>query len=243
MLNQAQNQAAREAAADFTTEATAYQALLAQHQLPLSVDLDKLTSIYRGRLFEQLLAADTGLQARYELARTTDGKKRIQADTMAGIDLRGHELPDTLEQAIASLERAWRAVPMLNDVPNRPLDWLAANYSFDYGRLLDSHTMRWEGKEAAVTYFTQLGQVLTGWRDLMRRLRRNVGTLDNAMSELGYYFPNQFEDGQPIVVDEQKLYTQLRLNPELLDLLADLPALPTDLLLLDEDEWPEEKAA
>ena len=242
MLNQEQNQAAREAAADFTTEATAYQALLAQHQLPLSVDLDKLTGIYRGRLFEQLLAADTGLQARYEMARTTDGKKRIEADTMAGIDLRGHELPDTLAVAIASLERAWQAVPFVfNDLPRFTLPNFVGSYGLDYGKMVDHYTMQWAGKEAAQAYFTQLGQVLTGWRSLMRGVGKATQGLPETLEQLYWYFPRQVGEHQPIVVDEQRLYSQLNSHPELLDLLAGLPALPAELMLLDDTNWPDEE--
>jgi hypothetical protein len=45
MLTQAENQAARTQAAAFLTESTAHHALLAPHNLPLSVDLHQLTDI------------------------------------------------------------------------------------------------------------------------------------------------------------------------------------------------------
>lgn len=223
MLTQEENQAARAAAVDFTAEAVAYQALLAQHQLPLSVDLTQLTGIYRGRLFDQLLAADAGLQARYDMARTKEAKQQLRSQTVATLDLRGHELPDALAAALDELAQAWRAVPMLNEVPQLTLQQLAGTYGLDYGQLLDTKTMHWEGKEPALAYFAQLGTALTQWRTLMRALNKDTRTLASTLEQLEYYFPNQLPEQGAVAVDEQKLYLQLQYHPQLLDMLAGPP--------------------
>lgn len=48
MFSQAENQAARDTAADFLTEATAYKAFLKSHELPLSLTMAKLLDTYCG---------------------------------------------------------------------------------------------------------------------------------------------------------------------------------------------------
>jgi len=222
MLTQAENQAARATATDFLTAATAYKAFLTSHELPLSLDTAKLLDIYRGRLFEQLLAADTGLQARYELARTQEGKQRIQADTMAGISLKGHELPEQLAEAIADLEQAYRTVPFLNEVPRIELAQLVG-YGFDYGRYLDKYTMNWEGKEQARAFFEQLAVTLTQWRNLVKATSGVPQSLTGLFERMTMPFGQQVPDSGPIAIDEKKLYSYLSHNPQLLDVLVGPP--------------------
>jgi hypothetical protein len=223
MLTQAENQAAREGATDFVTAATAYKAFLKSHDLPLSLDTTKLLDIYRGRLFEQLLAADTGLQARYDLARTKEGKQRIQADTMAGISLKGHELPEQLAEAIDDLQAAYRTVPLINDVPYTELVQLIG-YGLDYGSYLDKYTMNWEGKEHARAYFNQVAATLTQWRNLMTATNGSTGTLTEIMAQVTKVFSQQLPENGPITLDEKKLYSHLSYNPQLLDVLVGPPA-------------------
>lgn len=241
MLTPEQRETAYRQADDFTEACADYRALLATHDLPLTVNLAQLEALYRGRLFDELLQADPGLRARYELARTPDAKQQLRAQTVGSLDLRGHELPEQLAQAVAGLEHALLdllAHGWPNDVPRLSLAQLASSYGLDYGRLLDARTMQWAGKEAAQAYFAQLGQVLTGWRALQRGLGKNVSTLSHTLEQLDTYFPNQLPAQGPIVADEHKLYAQLQLHPELLDALAGLPAPTADLLgdWLDEDE-------
>jgi len=225
MLTQAENQAARATATDFVTAATAYKAFLKSHDLPLSLDTTKLLDIYRGRLFEQLLAADTGLQARYDMARTKEGKQRIQADTMAGISLKGHELPEQLAEAIADLEQAYHTVPLLNDVPHIELAQLIGyGYGLDYGSYLDKYTMSWAGKEHARAYFEQLGATLTQWRNLVQVTSAAPQTLASLFERVTRPFSQQVPDSGPITIDEKKLYSYLSHNSQLLEALADLPA-------------------
>lgn len=223
MLTQVENQAALDDAADFQTAATAYKAFLASHKLPLSLDTTKLLDIYRGRLFEQLLAADTGLQARYDMARTKEGKARIQADTMAGISLKGHELPEQLAEAIAELEVAYRTIPRLNDVPYIELTQLVG-YGFDYGQYLDRHTMRWEGKELGRVHFEQVAATLTHWRNLVQATNGTPNSLASLVDQITRPFSGQVPASGPIVLDEKKLYSYLSHNPQLLEALAELPA-------------------
>jgi hypothetical protein len=225
MLTQAENQAAREQAADFVTAAAAYKAFLTSHNLPLSLDTTKLLDIYRGRLFEQLLAADTGLKARYDMARTTEGKRQILVDTMAGISLAGHELPEQLAEAMADLQAAYRTVPQLNSLKYLELGQLLGGYDLDYGRYLDQYTMNWEGMENAVAYFEQLGGALTQWRTVRASI---VGSEPNSfrdlLHELDYFFPSTVPEHGPIKVDLKRLYGQLKQNPHLLDMLVGPPA-------------------
>lgn len=223
MLTQVENQAARANAADFQTAATAYKAFLASHQLPLSLDTTKLLDIYRGRLFEQLLAADTGLQARYDMARTKEGKARIQADTMAGISLKGHELPEQLAEAMADLEAAYRTIPQLNDVPYAALGQMIG-YGLDYGQYIDRYTMNWEGKELARAHFEQVAATLTYWRDLMKATNRSTRTLADIMQEVTKVFTLQVPDSGPITFNEKELYSHLSYNPQLLEALTELHA-------------------
>jgi aryl carrier-like protein len=218
MLTQTENQAARKEAADFLTEATAYKAFLKSHDLPLSLDTTKLLDIYRGRLFEQLLAADTGLQARYDMARTKEGKERIKTDTMAGISLKGHELPEKLAEAIAELEAAYRTVPQINDVPHVALAQLVG-YGLDYGRYLDRYTMNWEGKEHARAHFEQLAVTLTQWRNLVKAMNGPAHTLTDVMEYMTRPFSRQLPDKSPIKIDEKAMYQYLSHNPHLLEVL------------------------
>ncbi|MVN76438.1 hypothetical protein GO988_08885 [Hymenobacter sp. HMF4947] len=220
MLTQAENQAARRAATDFLTEATAYKAFLQSHDLPLSLDTTKLLDIYRGRLFEQLLAADTGLQARYDMARTKEGKERIQTDTMAGISLKGHELPEQLAEAMAELEVAYQTVPQLNDVPHVALGQLVG-YGLDYGSYLDRYTMNWEGKEHARAHFEQLAATLTQWRELVVRMNIAPSSLNEVVERIISVFPQQLPTKGPIAIDEKRLYSHLSYNPQLLEVLPD----------------------
>ena len=223
MLTQAENQAARATATDFQTAATSYKAFLTSHDLPLSMDTAKLLDIYRGRLFEQLLAADAGLQARYDLARTKEGKQRIQADTMAGISLKGHKLPEQLAEAMADLEAAYRTVPFLNDVPRVEVGQLLG-YGLDYGRYLDKYTMDWEGKEQARAFFEQLAVTLTQWRGVALASGGSAGTLAEIFERITRPFSNQVPKSGVISLDEKKLYQYLNYNPQLLDVLAGPPA-------------------
>lgn len=223
MLIQAENQAARTTAADFLTEATAYKAFLNSHGLPLSMDTTKLLDIYRGRLFEQLLTADTGLQARYDMARTKEGKQRIQDDTMAGISLKGHELPEQLAEAIDELEQAYRTVPMLNDVPRIAVAQLLTGYGLDYGRYLDQYTMSWEGKEHARAYFEQLAATLTQWRGLVEAIGGSTQTVAEITKHMTRPFSQGVPYNSPITIDEKTLYQYLSYNPQLLDLLTGPP--------------------
>lgn len=220
MLTQSENQAARAQASDFLTAATAYQALLQSHDLPLSLDTTKLLDIYRGRLFKQLLAADAGLQARYDLARTKDGQQRIQADTMAGISLKGHELPDQLAEAMAELEQAYRTVPRINDVQPIALVHLLSGYELDYGRYLDQFTMSWAGKEHARVYFEQLGDTLTQWRNLVQTIGGSTQTLAEIVEQVTRPFSQRVPDSGPIMLDEKALYQYLSYKPQLLDVLT-----------------------
>lgn len=223
MLTQAENQAARATATHFLTEATAYKAFLKLHDLPLSLDTTKLLDIYRGRLFEQLLAADTGLQARYDLARTKEGKQRIQADTMAGISLKGHELPEQLAEAMAELEAAYRTVPFLNGVPRIEVGQLLG-YGLDYGRYLDQYTMNWEGKEQARAFFEHLAVTLTQWRDVALASGGSASTLADIFERITWPFSKGVPDSGVITLDEKKLYQHLSYNPQLLDVLVGPPA-------------------
>jgi hypothetical protein len=223
MLTQAENQAARAQAADFLTEATAYKALLAAHKLPLSVDLHQLTDVYRGRLFEQLLAADAGLKARYDMVRTPAGQKQFRTETMATIDLRGHELPKQLQEALNDLEQAYHVVPMPNEVKRLALSLLASGYGLDLGRYLDERTESWAGKEPALAYFEQLGAALTQWRTVVNSFRGNPSNLSDLLSTLDYFFPSMLPEQGPVKVDAKRLYLQLHHNPQLLELLATLP--------------------
>lgn len=224
MLTQAENQAARQAATDFQTAATAYKAFLTSHELPLSLDTAKLLDIYRGRLFEQLLTADTGLRARYELARTKEGKQRIQADTMAGISLAGHELPEQLAEAMAELEAAYHTLPQFNDVKHLALGQLLGGYGLDYGRYLDQYTMSWEGKEQARAFFEQLAVTLTQWRGLSLASGGSAGTLAEIFERISWPFSKQVPEDGVITLDEKKLYQHLSYNPQLLDVLVGPPA-------------------
>jgi hypothetical protein len=223
MLTQAENQAARANVTDFQTAATAYKAFLKSHDLPLSLDTTRLLDIYRGRLFEQLLAADTGLQARYDMARTKEGKQRIQADTMAGISLKGHELPEQLAEAMADLEAAYRTVPQVNEVKHIALPQLLGGYGLDYGRYLDQYTMSWEGKEHAVAYFEQLGAALTQWRTVVNSFQGNPSSLSDLLSKLDYFFPSALPQQGPVKVDTKRLYLLLNQNPQLLEVLTGPP--------------------
>jgi hypothetical protein len=220
MLTQAENQAALANATDFQTAATAYKAFLKSHDLPLSLDTTKLLDIYRGRLFEQLLAADTGLQARYDMARTKEGKERIKTDTMAGISLKGHELPEQLAEAMADLEAAYRTVPFLNDVPHVALTQLVG-YGLDYSSYLDKYTMNWEGKEHARAHFEQIAATLTQWHALARGMNGSTLSLKEVVEQVTRIFPQQLPAEGPIVIDEKKLYQHLSYNPQLLELLPD----------------------
>ncbi|MFD1873884.1 hypothetical protein [Hymenobacter bucti] len=222
MLTQIENQAARTAATDFLTAATAYKAFLKSHELPLSLDTTKLLDIYRGRLFEQLIAADTGLQARYDLARTKEGKQRIQADTMAGISLKGHELPEQLAEAIADLEAAYRTIPQVSDVPYIALGQMIG-YGLDYGQYIDRYTMNWEGKEQARAYFEQLATTLTQWRNLVKATNGSTRTLAEVMEQVTRPFTQQLPEHGPITIDEKALYQYLGYHPQLLDVLTGPP--------------------
>jgi len=223
MLSKAEIQAARATATDFLAGATAYKAFLKSHDLPLSMDTAKLLDIYRGRLFEQLLAADTGLQARYDMARTKEGKQRIQADTMAGISLKGHELPEQLAEAIAHLEAAHRTIPRINDVPYAELVQLIG-YGLDYGSYLDKYTMDWEGKEQARAFFGQLAVTLTQWRGVALASGGSAGTLAEIFERITRPLSNQVPENGVITLDEKKLYQYLSYNPQLLDVLVGPPA-------------------
>ncbi|MGI4738492.1 MAG: hypothetical protein ACRYG7_25265 [Janthinobacterium lividum] len=219
MLTHAENQAARDQAADFLTEATAYKAFLDSHKLPLSLDTIKLLDIYRGRLFEQLLAADTGLKARYDMARTTEGKHRIQVDTMAGISLKGHELPEQLAEAIDALEAAYLTVPQLSEVKHLALAQMVG-YGLDYGRYLDERTISWEGKEHARAHFEQLATLLNQWRDLVEATEGgSPRTLAELFERVTWPFSKQVPDNGPITIDEKSLYQHLQYNPQLLEYL------------------------
>jgi len=226
MLTQTENQAAREAAEDFLTAATAYKAFLAAHNLPLSLDTHKLLDIYRGRLFEGLLAADAGLKARHDLARTKEGKHRIQVDTMAGISLKGHELPEQLAEAMATLETAYRRVPFLNDVPRIELAQLASGYALDYGRYLDQYTMNWAGKELGRAHFEQVAATLTWWRDLVQACNGSTLNLSDVINYVIRPFSQQLPTSGPITLDEKKLYDYLSYNRQLLEALADVATTP-----------------
>jgi hypothetical protein len=226
MLTQAENQAARKTAANFLTEATAYKVFLDSHKLPLSLDTAKLLDIYRGRLFEQLLAADTGLKARYDLARTKEGQRQIQVDTMAGISLAGHELPEQLAQAIAELEQAYRRVPFLNDVPRIELAQLASGYALDYGRYLDQYTMNWVGKELGRAHFEQVAATLTQWRDLVQATNGTPLSLSSMVEQVTRPFSGQVPASGAIALDEKKLYDYLSHNPQLLEALASMATTP-----------------
>ncbi len=225
MLTQAENQAARATARNFLTAATAYKAFLAAHELPLSLDTTKLLDIYRGRLFEQLLAADTGLRARYEMARTQEGKQRIQTDTMAGISLQGHELPEQLAQEMADLAQAYKTVPFLNDVPRIELAQLIG-YDLDYGRYLDQHTMNWAGRELGRAHFEQVAATLTQWRDLVQATSGPAQSLSEVITHIIRPLAQQIPRSGPITLDEKKVYDFLTYNPRLLKALAQGQAAP-----------------
>ncbi len=229
MLTQAENQAAREGAADFLTAADAYKAFLAAHELPLSLDMTKLLDIYRGRLFEQLLAADTGLKARYDLARTQQGQRQIQVDTMAGISLAGHELPEQLAAAMAELEQAYRRVPQLNEVKHIELIGLLGGYGLDYGRYLDQHTMSWEGKELGRAFFEQMAATLTQWRDVVKASGGPTLSLSDVIDYVTRPFSQTLPNRGPVTLDEKKLYDYLSYNRQVVDALASLatPSAPT----------------
>jgi hypothetical protein len=226
MLTKSENQAALEAAKDFQTAATAYKTFLAAHNLPLSLDTHKLLDIYRGRLFEQLLAADAGLKARYDLARTKEGQRQIQVDTMAGISLAGHELPEQLAAAIAELEQAYRRVPYLNEVKRIELAQLAGGYDLDYGRYLEQYTMNWAGKELGCAFFEQVAATLTQWRDVVRASNGSTLSLSDVVEQVIRPFSQQLPKSGPITLDEKKLYDYLSYNRQVLDALADLATLP-----------------
>lgn len=226
MLTQIENQAAREEAAHFITAADAYKAFLAAHNLPLSLDTAKLLDIYRGRLFEQLLAADTGLKARYDLARTKEGQRQIQNDTMAGISLAGHELPEQLAAAIAELEQAYRRVPYLNEVKRIELIGLLGGYGLDYGRYLDQHTMSWEGKELGRAFYEQVAATLTQWRDLVQASNVSAFSLADVIDYVTRPFSQQLPDRGPITLDEKKLHDYLSYNRQVVDALTSLATTP-----------------
>ena len=220
MLTQAENEAARRQNEDFTDACADYRALLATHDLPLTVDLTKLTGIYRERLFEQLLTADPGLQARYALARTPEAQRQFRGGTTASVDLCGHELVDELTQAVQGLERAHQALQWPNDVAYLALPQLASGYGLDLGRLLDHYTLSWAGKERARAYFEQVAAMLTAWRDLVQATNGSTRTLADIIEHVTRPFSQQVPDRGPIIVGEKQLYQHLQHNPDLLRVLA-----------------------
>lgn len=238
MLTPQERETAYRQAHYFTEQCAAYRALLATYDLPLVVEMSPVDQLYRRRLFDQLLAADAGLQARQALARTREAQEQLRSQTVDHLDLRGHELLDEVRAAQSALHQAYNALPLPNEVRRPTLSVLAAGYDLDLGRLLDHYTMQWTGKEAALTYFEQLGQTLTQWRNVVRALNRDTGTLASTLDPLTYFFPAQLRPESPIVVDEHKLYQQLQYHPRLLDLLAELPTPATNQ---PGSAWPNEE--
>ncbi len=212
MLTPEENARHRAYFAAFMGQCAAYKTLLAEAGLPLSVSVDELTAAYRQQLFDGLLKADKGLQARYDLLRTDEGRQKLIADT---INLDGYDVIDEATARLRQLATTWAQLERGGlgvDVPGIPLESFARYYELDLGKLLDDHTLSWEGYEHVLAHFEALAQALTPWARIVRTTIQSGAGMQHVGMALADYFtlngPGLASD--PVQVNVKVLHARMK---------------------------------
>jgi hypothetical protein len=184
----------------FCTKCAEFRALLTEHELPLSVDLDKLKDAIRAQLFARLLAVDKGLKMRFEMLRTEEAQHKLVTET---IDLAGYTIIDEMSRRIQELQSFWGSVRfrwgahwLSPEKDGVTLAFLASSYGLDPAAWINSQAYDWTGKAHVLEYFRTLGQQLTQQRAL-QRVKDASATLQGVTSAwLAGFFTQDSNQGE-----------------------------------------------
>ncbi|TGE24767.1 hypothetical protein E5K00_06050 [Hymenobacter aquaticus] len=221
-ITQAQNEAR-----SFINQCEEFRALLVEHELPMSFDLEKLKGVLRAQLFAKLLAVDKGLKMRFEMLRTEEAQQKLVADT---IDLSGYTIVDNLGRLIAQLQQGWSRLQLRRGrwfcQPERDgvsLNTLATAHNLDFNQWLQSREMDWRGKEHVLAYFEELGKTLAQVRALHRATRDSGASLAHTFGPaVANYFTEASNTG-PVAPDEHWIMGELIPTLERKGMLASFP--------------------
>ncbi|TYZ10589.1 hypothetical protein FY528_09000 [Hymenobacter lutimineralis] len=211
----------------FINSCLAYKALLIEHELPLSIDMEELTGALRAQLFAKLLAVDAGLKMRFDMLRTEDAQQQLINNT---IDLAGYSIVPQLKQFIAQLNKefdllGWYEGPhwMSMKMRNSTLGWLLHGYDLDIEQWLETERIDWTGRVAVLAYFTDMAIRLTQLRKLHQVTRNDsAGLHEIVRPSLAGYFIEEGCSGS-IEPNEYTLMSELIPRLEEAGKLADFP--------------------
>lgn len=212
----------------FINLTTAFKALLTEHELPLSLNIDELTAVLRAQLFAKLLAVDAGLKMRFEMLRTEEAQQQLILST---IDLNGYEIVDTLKQMIAQLQQAFSRLSF-DQGPHvgqyllrngKTLHWLLTTYEFDIEQWLESERIDWTGKEHVLAYFTTLASQLQKLRSVYRTTVDSSASLQQMVGPRTSNYFTQASNNGPIEPCEYRLMEEVVPKLEKYKKLAGFP--------------------
>lgn len=181
-----------------------YRTLCETNDFPVSVDMKLLATVYRTQLFQQLLAVDKGLKARYEMLRTDAAKLKLITDT---IDLSGYDILDTLESEIDLMELAYQQiwVSSLHLHRNISFSIFCEKTGLNLSTLLTGWVINWEGREHILTYFRELAPLLENMREMHRSIISTGFTLADTLAVIGSTY-TQDSQRETLVADEKKVH-------------------------------------
>jgi hypothetical protein len=207
-LVQAQNEAR-----PFMTKCDEYRALIAEHELPLSLDINTLTAALKSQQFTKLLAVDAGLKMRYEMLRTEEAQQQLINDT---INLNGYDIVPNLERRITELQALYGRMMLYSCnswiVPERngmPLSMLASHHNLDLTNWLQSQLINWTGKEHVLAYFTTLAKQVSQVRAIVRATRDSGATLATVLGMRTTIFFTEASNAGPVEPNEHYITRDL----------------------------------
>ncbi|QIX62283.1 hypothetical protein HER32_14290 [Hymenobacter sp. BT18] len=219
--------AAKQTAHGFIKQCEEYRALLQEHELPLSMDINTLTGVLRAQQFAKLLAFDKGLKMRFEMLRTEEAQQKLIADT---IDLTGYAIVDELPRRIEGLQRTYSGLMLTTG--NRPamlaregysLGQLLSQYGLDFNAWIEANAIDWTGKQHVLEFFRELAKPLTQLRTIYRKTRASDASLQHLVGpQIAGYFTDESNMGA-LEPHEHRLIQELIPQLQQLNLLAGFP--------------------
>lgn len=143
---------------EFNNLCIAYKKLLNDNGFPLTIDISRLTLIYKTNLFNKLLSIDKGLKMKYDLLRTDASKIKMISDE---IDLDGYDIIDELTEKINELQTLYSRLTIGNRWGSTleryiPLQVLIDSHDLNLNPIVKSWLIDWKGKEHVKEYFENL---------------------------------------------------------------------------------------
>ncbi|MBD2716181.1 hypothetical protein KBK19_14155 [Microvirga sp. STR05] len=175
----------------FNNLCIAYKKLLSDNGFPLTIDISRLTLIYKTALFEKLLSVDKGLKMKFDLLRTDASKIKMISDE---IDLDGYDIIDELTDKINELQNLYSRLTIGNRWGNTleryiSLQVLVDSHDLNLNPVVESWLIDWKGKERVKEYFenlfTEVDKIRTVFSAFQGGICSTAGAL-NILAKFGY---------------------------------------------------------